>query len=388
MGTTRLRETHMTNVLVKLRETVMDRQSETALEGEQSVTFSTLWSRTDAFAGGLADTDITAGDAVGIRLSTPGAFIISVLGTLRNGCVPVTIPPTAPTEEVIDALEETNAAAYVTDDPSFLSILNQVRSTRLAVTVDCDAFLGVDFTTFLDNDGINGAGSRTGIDILSRADDDDAVICYVDTDRGHRGVSYSHSTVVAATDVGSSVLDPVDGFTHLGSRPLWDPLELLYGSLATILHGGCYYPLSTWDAERVRGLVVTDAVDRTFLSPDQYEALELPDSESDLAVGILESTGARVDRPSMAATRLYGTPETGLTHIETTDSAGDSSVETLPGVRQRQLTDDTSERTELLVSGPATMNGYVSRPKLTERTMRSVDDHSWIRTGVSVENHS
>ncbi|WP_440772757.1 AMP-binding protein [Natronorubrum sp. DTA28] len=378
----------MSNITSQLQDTVMKNQSAVAISGSEQTTFSKLWSQTDAFAGGLQDRDIDAGDAVAIRLSNPRAFLVAFYGTLRNGCVPVTVPTEYGSPDITTVLRETEANAYVTDETPFLGILNRVGTVRVAITVDIDARMGIDLPSFLDNDGMNSAGSRTGIDVVRQSDDDRGLIAYVGYDGGEPlGVAYSHSALTAAADLGGSIVEEGANPRHLGLLPLSNPIELMYGANAAILEGGEYHPHTDQDPEAARSLLAADDADRAFCSPRQYETLRELEADVDDSVAVLETTGLSLTRPDEAVddrtgtpVRYRGRPETGLTHaVELDEDDPDSLGEPLPGIETRTLEDGTDG--ELSVSGPTTMDGYVARPALTDETIASVDGTRWIRTG-------
>ena len=379
----------MSNITNQLQDTVMKNQSSVAISGSDPTTFSRLWSQTDAFAGGLEDRDITAGDAVAIRLSNPRAFLVAFYGTLRNGCIPVTIPTEYGSPDITTVLRETETNAYVTDKTPFLGILNRVDSVRVAITVDIDARMGIDLPSFLDNDGMNSAGSRTGIDVVRQSDADRGLIAYVGYDGGEPlGVSYSHSALTAAVDLGGSIVEGDGAPRHLGALPLSNPLELMYGANAAILEGGQYHPHADWDPETARSLLVTDGADRAFCSPQQYETLRELEGDVDDSVAVFETAGASLTRPDEdeaiddrtgAPVRYRGSPETGLTHIVHPDADdSDTLSEVLTGIKTRTLEDQSDG--ELSVSGPTTMDEYVGRPSLTDETITTVDGTRWIRT--------
>ncbi len=373
----------MANIIKTLQEVTMDNQAATAIGGDDSLTFSKFWSLTDRFAGGLQAREITAGDAVAIRLSNPRAFLIAFYGTLRNGCVPVTMPTDYRTDDIIAVLNETGCDAFVTDETPFLAILNRADETRVAITVDCDARMGVTLSAFLDNNGMNSAGSRTGIDVVRQSDSDRGLIAYVGHDDGDPlGVTYTHAALAGAASVGRSILERDGTQCHLGSLPLSNPLELMYGTTATILDGGTYLPHPQWDPETVQSLCYTDRVDRTFVSPSQYETLAALEIDADETVAVLEPTTAAFEELEDAVTRLRGRPETGLTHVRTSAIADTSPRwETVPMVESCVLDDGADG--ELAVSGPAVMDGYVGRPALTDETIETDDSTRWIRTGVT-----
>ncbi|ELY42345.1 class I adenylate-forming enzyme family protein [Natronorubrum sulfidifaciens] len=376
----------MATIIQTLQTVTMDHQTATAIGGDDPLTFSALWSLTDGFAGGLQQRAITAGDAVAIHLSNPRAFLIAFFGTLRNGCVPVTMPADYRTDDIVSALNETECKAFVTDETPFLSVLNGADETRVAITVDCDARMGITLSAFLDNDGMNSAGSRTGIDVVRQSDGDHGLIAYVGHEDGAPlGVRYTHAALTAAASVEHPLLETDGTMRHLGSLPLSNPLELRYGATATILGGGTYLPQHHWDPETVRSLCYTDRVDRTFVSPSQFEALAALETDLAETVAVIEPTPmAGLEESDGAVTRLCGRPETGLTHVRTPtadDSPRSRHGETLPTVEHRVLEDGA----ELAVDTPAAMDGYVDRPALTDERTERLDGSRWIRTGVTAD---
>lgn len=379
----------MTNITSKIQRVAMENQSATAIDGADSLTFSSFWAKTDAFAGALQERDITAGDAVAIRLSHPRELLIAVFGTLRNGSVPVTMPTAYEKRDVVDVLDETGGEAYVTDDARIMSILNRAETVRVAITVDCDTRMGVSFEETLESDGINGSGSRTGIDVVRRADDDRALIAYVGRFEGDPlGAAYTHSALASAADIGRSIGDLNPAESHLGARPLSSPLELLYGATATLLAAGRYVPAASRDPEPIRSLLSTDDVARTFVTPRQYETLrdletsgDEPVADSPATIAVVEPTTAPLEEPTGDAIRLRGRPETGLTHRRTPASVDENRVgETLPSVETRELEERPDG--ELAVRSPAMMSDYVGRPELTAETTVDVDGERWLRIGA------
>ncbi len=197
----------MSKLIEQLQSTVMDRQSMTAIAGDESLTFSQLWSQTDAFAGGLRDRDVGAGERIGIRIAEPRAFLIAVFGTLRNGCVPVTMPLEYDERTVATALEEAGATAVVTDLKRLPSILVGADSVRLGVRVGDGTGMGVAFESFLDNSGMNSTGTRSGIDIVRRADEDLGLIAYLGRlEREPLAITYPQSSLIAAARAGGGEL--------------------------------------------------------------------------------------------------------------------------------------------------------------------------------------
>ena len=405
----------MSKLIERLRSVAMDHRSEPAVVWDESTTFSQLWSRTGAFAGGLRERGITGGEAVGIRVSNPLAFLVAFYGTLRNGCVPVTMPLEYDDRDVTAALDRTNARAFVTDQRRLPSILNRVDALRLGVRVDSDAVIGVDFDSFLADGGLNGGGSRSEIDSVRRAPDDPGLIAYVGSyDEELLAIRYSLSSLASAAAAGSMIAVASSGSDgdigiggHVGAVSLSNPLELLYGATATILEGSRYRPLETWDPETALSIRRQTDLARLFVTPRQYVELRDQDLEDAAGIGVIEAV-ADAERVSSAiwrvearnetsVVRLYGSPETGLTHVRSpadvkTGRLGDP----LPGIdasvrraRRRGRNGDRGSgrivtgKGELAIKGPTTMDGYFGRPDLTEETIEPGGAMHWIRTGAS-----
>lgn len=396
----------MVNIATTLQETVMANQSATAIGGDDPVDFGTLWSQTDRFAGGLREREITTADAVALHLTDARAFLVAFFGALRTGCVPVVIPPGADPNGVVAVADAVDARALVTDADRLLGVLNQAESLRVAVVVGREARMGVDFSTFLENDGMNSAGSRTGIDVVKQSDDDLALVTFVD--RAHRlpsidhprvpttrleGLGFDHAALAGAADLGRSI-GPEE--SHLGTRPFACPIELGFGALATILAGGRYEHIGPWDPERVRARCVTGDAARTILTREQADALDtleessidrlVLESLSSVPAGRLVTEGPRGESGVSSETdgdrRLFGDPATGIVHASGSvleeESAVDGTVRSLPGVDVRSV--DTDRGVEIAVATPAGATNCVHRDDGSE--LRTADDESAPRTDV------
>lgn len=400
----------MSKLIERLQSVAMDHESEPAVvAGESTATFSQLWARTGAFVGGLRERDITGGEAIGIRVSNPWAFLVAFYGTLRNGCVPVTMPLEYDERDASVVLDDMNARAFVTDQRRLPSVLTRVDSLRLAITVDCETPIGVTFGAFLDNDGPNGAGTGSGIDVVRRPADEPGLIAYVGRYDGDRlAVTYSLSSLASAAAAGSMIAVAGGGSDadvgiggHIGAVSLANPLELLYGATATILEGSRYRPLERWEPDAARSIRRRTDLARLFVTPRQYVELREYGLEDAQGIGVIEAV-TDAERVSSAiwrveaknetsVVRLYGTPETGLTHVRSpadvkTGRLGDP----LPGVDATVLEPQdrgesgtvTSGEGELAIRGPTTMDGYFTRPELTARTVASGGGLGRIRTGA------
>ncbi|MGQ3413969.1 AMP-binding protein [Natrinema sp. LN54] len=396
----------MSNFVKELQSAAMEMPGETAVECEEPMTFSQLWSATDSFAGGLQDREITTGDRVAVHTSDPRSFLIAVYGTLRAGCVPVTLPACYENRAVRRVLSETEAKALVTDSSPIMSLLTSSEALRVAVTVDTDTRMGVSLSSLLEDGSMNGSNSRTGIDVVRRPDDAPGSIAYIDRDDAAYGgradkeplaVVHTHATLAAAATAGASlrreVTDSADGDreSHCSGLPLSNPIEFMYGANATLADGGRYHPIAEPDSETIRSLIVTADIDRTFLTPEQYRDLRASDlSTEEYDLTVVESTPTAIGGQSGDtgdADRLFGLPETGLTHRRTPDDIESGTIGTpLSDVRARVL--ERADGDELAVAGPALMDGYFERPALTDEATETLDEAHWIATGVPVQSRN
>ena len=405
----------MSKLIERLRSVAANHRSDPAVVWDESMTFSQLWAQTVAFARGLRERDIAGGEAVGIRVSNPRAFLVAFYGTLRNGCVPVTMPTEYDDRDARTALDQTNARGFVTDQRRLPSILTRVDSLRLGITVDCDMTIGVDFDSLLDTGGLNDGGTGSEADFVRRATDDPGLIAYVGRhERELLAVEYSLSSLASAAAAGSMIAVAGSGRNaevgiggHIGAVSLSNPLELLYGATATMLDGSRYRPLETWDPETALSIRRRTDLARLFVTPRQYlelRDLELEDAEG---IGVVEavSDAERVSsaiwrveaKNGTSVVRLYGSPETGLTHVRSpADVKAGRLGDPLPGIdasvrRARRRSGRNGDREsgrivtgkgELAISGPTTMDGYFGRPELTAETVESGGGKRWIRTGA------
>ncbi|GAB3688434.1 hypothetical protein GCM10028857_22580 [Salinarchaeum chitinilyticum] len=370
----------MTNVVQSLQRTALDQTDAVAIDADREVSFSELWSKTDQFAGGLRDRDVTVGDAVGICLGSPVEFLVAVYGTLRNGSVPVVIPPSYDGDAIERVAEDTGAQALVVDDRRFLSIVVGIPEIRFAVTVDNEQLLGVDFEAFLGGTGINAGGSRTGLDVIGRNDEDPAIVSYLDQPDDPVGVVRSHGALQAAANAGTDAVVEGSIETHLGCLPLTRPSGLVFGATATIFDGGCYRAVTEWDPRAVTGALYEGEIDRTFLTPEQYAALREEGLEPGHdGVAVVDPLTDAASAPSDGSTRLVATEETGITHVRSPADVQRGHLGTpLDGARVRVA--DGGERGRLAVTGDTVMDGYFGRPSLTDDRVEEAEGEEWIRT--------
>jgi len=370
----------MTNVVQTLQRTALDNGDAIAIEADRDHTFSSLWRSTDKFAGGLRDRDITAGDAVGICCTSPFEFLVAAYGTMRNGSVPVVIPPAYDRDAVERAAVETGASALVFDDHRLLSVVLDLSEVRFAVTIDNDEFLGVDFESFLGDGGLNASGSRTGIEVFDRSDDHPAIITYLDRPGDPVPIVRNHGAIDAAVSAGADAVASGSVGTHLGCLPINRASAFLFGATATIFDGGRYRAVADWEPRAINGQLLGDDIDRAYVTPTQYQSLRevgLEPGHDGLAV--LDPLDDAATAPADGSIRLCGSAETGITHVRTPDDVRQRRLGTpLDGAEVRVV--DGGERGPLAVSSDSAMSAYYERPSLAEARIEEADGTAWIRT--------
>lgn len=370
----------MTNVVQTLQRTALDNGDAIAIEADRDRTFSDLWRSTDKFAGGLRDRDVVAGDAVGICCTSPVEFLVAAYGTMRNGSVPVVIPPTYDRDEIERAAVESEASALVVDDRRLLSVVVGIPELRFAVTIDNEELLGVDFEAFLGDAGVNASGSRTGIDVFDRRDDQPAIVTYLDRPGDPVAIVRTHGALDAAASAGADAMTAGSVGTHLGCLPINRPSEFVFGATATIFHGGRYRAVTDWDPRTVAGQLLGDEVDRAYVTPTQYQALRETGLEPGHdGLGVLDPLDEAATAPADGSTRLCGSPETGITHVRTPADVQQRRLGTpLDGATVRVA--DGGDRGPLAVASDTAMSAYYERPSLAETRIEETDGTAWIRT--------
>jgi len=372
----------MVNVLDRLQSTVERNRDRVAIDATEPVTYGTFWSQTNRFAGGLRAHDVGRDDTVVICVSDPQTALTAIYGTLRNGSVPVTVPPSYRNDDLVSVLDETGGEVLLLEGRSPLPICAHAHDLQVAVTVE-PAALGVDYDSFLDNSGMQHS-TRTGITLTRRADDDRALIAYVGRYDGEPlAVVYTHEALRTAGNAGRTLIGDGVG-RHLGTLPLSRPIALCYGATATLFDGGTYCPLEEWDGTMVTSRLRVDSIDRLFCTPDQYGDLRAAGLEPGAdGIAVVEPTPAAFHGQADGTVRLCGIPETGITHVRTSaDIEADRVGSSLPTVETTALTGGDSQ--ELAVAGPSTMASYYHQPQLTAEKTESIDGVTWIRTGASV----
>ena len=410
----------MTNFSKDLQAALYTGQSAPAIDCGEPVAATELWSLTGQFAGGLHARNVQRGETVAIQLSAPLEYLVAVYGTLRNGSVPVIVPTAFDADETTAALDAVEATALVSDDSQATYLLTKVDPLRLLIAHDVDrAPLGVAFEDVLVGEGLSPGGSRTGVDVVRRADDDLALIAFlgsadltgsttpgIDADADHPpAVTFTHAGVRSAVDAGGVAPLGAAVERHLGTYRLDDPIGLLYGATSTIVHGGCFCPLASWDVTVALGRLAE--VDRAYVSPSQYEDLvevadelrrrsvDRPESggvDTSQVVAaavteriaetvlVVDPTRVAADAPAGEVRRVCATPATGITHVRSPQDVEAGRLGQPVGTVDATVIGD---RTGELAIASAAATSYL-HPRRTAALVRETDDRRWSKTGATV----
>jgi len=400
----------MTNVIHEIRKTVESHPTVAALvTDEVEYTYADLWRTAGEFAGGLRQRGVKSGDAVVLCLTNTPEFVVSMLGTLRNGSVAVPVPPHYEPSEIAAISSDCETTILLTQTDRVTSLLAEIDTADAIVHVgDSDARLGVDYDSFVETTGLSDYWET-----IAREDDDLAVISY-----GGRhtpktvGASITHealrSTIDAVTDRIPGGLSPEDG--QLGTMPAFHRFAITPVLFATFATGGTYYPLERptidetieWlESGKISVYHTVSPMATELVSAAAFDDADLSDVR--VVGGIGEPfESERIDRLLEAGCDewyyAYGRTETGPLVL---GSAGNSPPaclgEPVAGVDATVVSEGFVERPpvpvdgsdvpedatgELVISGPTLADGYVGDTNLELERFTVREETRWFHTGV------
>ncbi|MFB6126976.1 MAG: long-chain fatty acid--CoA ligase [Halolamina sp.] len=379
-----------------------------AYDGDQQ-SYETLWRRTGAFASGLTEAGVGAGDRVALYLPNLPQFVVAFHGTLRAGGVVVPINPQYKTRELAHLLASSEARVVVTL-PDLVPLVEAVADDAAVEEVVAlgPAEGATPWPAFLGD---------AGFDTVAR--DDDAVACqpYTSGTTGRpKGVLLTHENLRANAEMSAELppggIGPED--SHLGVLPLFHIYGMTVVMNATLVAGGSYYPLPSWDPGEAMALVERAGLTLMHGVPAMYnDVVNLPEDESyDLStlrlcgaggsgvpVEVLRAFERRYDatiyegygltetspvthfnRPAVG--RRVGSIGTPLPGVEA--RVVDDDFETVPPIAEGPVGDDRdldAVTGELVVAGPVVMRGYDDRPEATAEAFTETDGRRWFHTG-------
>ncbi|MWV39867.1 class I adenylate-forming enzyme family protein [Natrialba sp. INN-245] len=398
----------MTNVVDSMRQTVEQRPLSTALvDGNDELTYRELWIRASEFAGGLRKYDVRAGDTVPICLPNSTAFVVALLGTLRNGSVAVPINPRFETEEKSAITRQVGANVVVATDDQVTGILSNVDTLNALVRVGDGANLGVDFDAFTDTDGLYDFW-----EVIERADEDPALLSYTGTETPRKtGVVLSHealrSNAEAVAEIVPGGLGPED--EQLSVLPATHLFNITPVLNATLLTGGRYNLIANPSAEATVDRLDAHDITVFHLSPSMYARLAADELLEAVDLSSLRVAGS-VGGPFPPSARemlsdagcekryyFYGRTETGPVALVNVDGSNRSLGRPVPGGQARIVNpafeecpvvegDETvsSEACgELVVAGPNVADGYYDNDTLEDERFTLRGGDNWYHTGLT-----
>lgn len=394
----------MSNVALAIREAVESSPSSTAVvDGERAYSYRELWIAAGEFAGGLREFDVGTGDAVGICLENGLEFVVSVIGTLRNGSRPIVISPDAASADRNAVLEGSEAAVVILHDDAVSSVLGANLGLDAVVHLEGEENLGVAYEEFTDTDGLYDFWET-----FKREPTDPALAVYgwLRAD-ATAGAEYSHESVAAnvraVRETVPGGLSEADG--QLAVMPGYHPFSLLPVLLSTLVAGASYRVLQSRSLEATIEALDSGSVTVLQLAEPMLRQLAGagPFAEADLsavrAVGCLGDRFPAETRDRVRAAgcercfQLIGQPRTAPAMVASVDDVGDGVLGRAPsGCTLRVVGPDFGERPpvpadadgvpegclgELVVSGPVTATYGPSADAVT-----TVDGERWYHTGL------
>ena len=401
----------MTNLVTNVESTATAHPEETAIHYDGTASsYEAFWSRTGAFAAGLAEAGVESGDRVGVYLPNLPQFVIAFHGALRAGAVVVPMNPQYKSREIDHLLSDSGAEVVVTLS-DLVPVVEQVRegtAVEHVVSVGGDAEGATPFGEFL---------VEAAPEVAERADDDVAVQPYTSGTTGRpKGVLLTHENLASNARM---AMDLVPGGITTDDRSLGVlPLFHIYGMTVvmntSLFAGAAYYPLPEWDAPTALGLIESaeltimqgvpamynDVINQPNLDGFDLSSLRFVNSGgSSLPVEVLRRFEARF---GIELYEGYGLTETSpVTHFNSPDARRVGSIgQPLPGVDSMVVdgefepverieegpvdedgTDLDAITGEVVIAGPNVMAGYHDRPEANEGAFTERDGKRWFHTG-------
>lgn len=353
-------------------------------DGRSERTFADLSADSDAVAGALEAADVEVGDRVAIHLPNSVAFVVTYLGVMKRGAVPLPVNTRFTGQQIRYVLRDSDAVAVVTSD-----------RTREAVEVGDRRDLS--YRELLE------AGD-SGYEVTPRLDEAAAELLYTSGTTGApKGVVHTHGNLDANAR----------GFVHYKE---WTPADVAL-TVCQCFHvtglnvtttpflrlGAENHLLESWDAEAVLAAIERHGVTYTFLIPtmlvdvlehdaiDEYDLSSLEtvgvggspmpreriaEVEATLGCTLLEGYGmtettplAAFNRPTPAGRRAgsVGRPAAEVVDVRVEDP---ETGEVVP----------SGERGELLWRGDTVAPRYTSR-QLTDDRYVERQGQRWLKSG-------
>ncbi|WP_129115865.1 AMP-binding protein, partial [Halegenticoccus tardaugens] len=354
----------MTNLVTNAAAAVTDYPEETAVGFEgRSISYLELWDRIGAFASGLADRGVGAGDRVAVYLPNLPQYVVAFHGTLRAGGVVVPMNPQYKTREIGHLLADSGATVVVAlaDLVPFVEEAREGTDVEHVVSVgDADAEDAVAFDDFL---------ADPAFETVDRPDDEVAVQPYTSGTTGRpKGVLLTHGNLSSNAETAAAIAP--DGISasdkQLGVLPLFHIYGMTVTMNATLFKGGAYYPRPSWDAQEALSLIEDERLTLMHGVPAMYNDVINQPNAADFDLSSLRMCGVGgAGIPIEVLRRFeelygvelyegYGLTETSpVTHFNSPDRGRrvGSIGQTLPGV-EALVVDEAFEPVAPVERGP------------------------------------
>jgi amino acid adenylation domain-containing protein len=362
-------------------------------DGDVTVTYGALADRATQLAHRLLELGVSPGDFVGLCVDRSAALAVAALGIELAGCAYVAIDPAYPDERVRWMLEDSGAAAVVTDEN------NHGRADALG-TVPAEVVAR-------DGSPLSGvrpegppARGATALPEPPRATDP-AYVVYTSGSTGRpKGVVVEHGglTNLVAWHCGEFVLTPTDHCSQIASPGFDAAMWELWPTLAA----GATLHIVPEELRRdplaLRDWMVAEAITVAFLPTTVAETvIGLPWPDTSPLRFLLTGGDALTQRPApalrFAVINNYGLSETAVVATSGPVTSGGDGPPTIGRAISAVLTDVVDEQGdavapgqegELLVGGVAIARGYLNRPELTAERFFEDARGRWYRTGDRV----
>ncbi|WP_435195075.1 long-chain-fatty-acid--CoA ligase [Natronomonas sp. EA1] len=399
----------MTNLVTDIEAQATATPDATAIGFEgQEISYGEFWTQTRQFAQALADAGVEPGDRVGVYLPNLPQYVIAFHGIIAAGAIVVPMNPQYKSREIEHLLSDSGATAVV----ALADLVPQVTEVQPETAVHTVVSVGGD---------VEGAASFEAfladeeLDIVPREDDDVAVQPYTSGTTGQpKGVLLTHGNLAFEARASGEIHDGVHADDKmLGVLPLFHIYGMTVTMLGTLVDGGSYWPMSSWDAQEALSLIEEEGLTIVHGVPAMYnDAINQPNAEEfDLSsVRFANSGGAALPIEVMNQFEEtfgvplhegYGLTETApVTHANRPENRRPGSIgQTIPGVDAKIVGPDFEERPpvkkgpvdeetnlddvvgEVVISGPNVMKGYYGLPEANEEAFTEEDGTRWFHSG-------
>ena len=372
------------------------------VEGDTTITYSSLLHRARSAAGAIIASGIERGEAVAVWAPNSSDWIVALLGIATAGAVLVPLNTRYRGVEAADILNRSRARILLTVGEflgrDYAAMLEGHDTPHLERVV---AF-GEEWAAFVEGGG--SAALRDGVQGRARAvkpEDRSDLMFTSGTTGAPKGVPLTHGATIRSYRYYAANLGITFGDRYLLSNPLFHTFGSKAGVIAAMTVGATLYPVPVFEASSAAELIAREKITVFPGPPTVYHSLlSLPvERREELRSLRLAVTGAaavpvellrrmREELGFDVVLTAYGLTET--TGLVTMCRAGDppevvsrTSGRAIPGVEVRTV-DATGAPTppgvpgEIVVRGYPVTEGYFEDDKATAET---IDSDGWLHTG-------